>query len=397
MAFLNSFVATTVGSSAVATIQFLVPLTVTTAGAGSVTLELLDDTGAVFSLGSVSNYVLSSNANTQTVSVDAVMPLPSTLPANNAGTSYQVRATLTMPAEQPQYLYLPLTALPLVQTEQGASDQVEIRGEPVLLQLTLPNNYAYVTADLYFGNDKITSTPPVVTGPTVVADGYVWSINLATNTDITPTSLVPYNVVWRYGASSTSNLDTEASTLYLVTPVLIQLAKDILMYVNKARTSLGDKPSFSSLDALSSTRLGMDYTNLSLATNFSFTKPEGPLRQLLFLASCIHALRSQAMFESESAFDFSGQSISLSVDRTQAYESMASALEAQFNDQTPKLKQLLNTRGITEGDGSANMLAFKRGSIGAIGVGLHAASNIRTSATTSYGIWGMTATRPSIW
>jgi hypothetical protein len=81
-------------------------------------------------------------------------------------------------------------------------------------------------------------------------------------------------------------------------------------------------------------------------------------------------LRAQGLLEGEKAFDFTGQAISLNVDKTQHYTSLADALQAQIDSVVPGMKKNLAMRGVTGGDGNATG-AINRGRVG---ISLHQAS-----------------------
>jgi hypothetical protein len=107
------------------------------------------------------------------------------------------------------------------------------------------------------------------------------------------------------------------------------------------------------------------------------TNATGPVRNYWINMSEIEALRSQYMAESEAAFDFQGQAISLSIDRTQYYEALASAIEIQIQEPMRTLKQNLGKRGALAGDGNVDPTQLRQGAIGTIGISLSPVSNLR--------------------
>ena len=90
----------------------------------------------------------------------------------------------------------------------------------------------------------------------------------------------------------------------------------------------------------------------SRATNFTGTNMQGPLLDSWVTCASIHALAAQFLAEGSLAFDFSGQTVSLNMDRTPAIESTLGRLEGQLNSLVMPYKKLLGRAGAFEGDGS---------------------------------------------
>jgi hypothetical protein len=154
--------------------------------------------------------------------------------------------------------------------------------------------------------------------------------------------------------------------------------RDLMSEINKARSSIRDRPTFTAEDALLHLRLGGDnFNGFGDPTMFTFTNATGPVRAYWLGFSKISALRSQFMYEAESNFDFQGQSIQLTVQREQYYDSLAAAIENQIYDPAKQFKIILSKRGNTGGDGNVNPLAFRNGSLGAVGITLSPVSRIR--------------------
>ena len=375
--FVNGFAEVVVGNTATTTVQFILPAG-TDASAGSITYALLDSNGTIYSSGGSNTYTTTTTVNSVIAQAIVNVAVPSNVPTNYINSQYQVRLTLTIPGQPDQYMYTQITILPLEQIDQGATDVVELKGNILTIQLVLPVLVPYVTANLYYENTQINNAPPTVFGPTQTSDGYVWTINLDTSTALTPAGLVPYNFIWIYGQGAGLPNDSQASAIYIVTPSMQQALKDMILTVNKARTSIGDKPTYSTSEALSYLRNGMDAFNaFGIPTIFDMTNATGPVRFYWLKWSSVEALRAQYMFEGESAFDFQGQAISLSVERTQYYEGLASSIENQIQSPCTQLKNNLGKRGLLSGDGNVNPTVLNVGAIGSIGISLSPVSNVR--------------------
>jgi len=132
-------------------------------------------------------------------------------------------------------------------------------------------------------------------------------------------------------------------------------------------------------------RRGADWFNAySLVTTFSMTNAKNGIREYWIKFSEVIALRSQYMYEGETAFDFQGQAVSLNIDRSQYYEGLASVIENEVLEPTRMLKQQLAKRGNTDGDGSVDPNALRRGAIGSLGISLTPVSNLRLGNPNSY-------------
>lgn len=380
--FLNSFSPIVAGSSGTTAIQFILPPG-TDASLGSITYKLQDADGIVYASGNAIGYSVSTVTNAVQVNATIVLAVPDTTPTNTVGSSYQVSMTLALPNQNSVMQNALITILPNTMVATGASDTVIVQGNLSELELVLPIVYPYITANFYRDNDVINPNPPTVSGPVATSDGYRYTI--AVNTAAIPPSLEPYSVIWLFGDSNVSISDQEQSAVYIVTPTQIQAAKDLMLRINKARTSIGDKPTFSVTEMFSYLRRGMDWFNsVGVATSFTMNNAKFGTREYWLKFSEIIALRSQYMFEGETAFDFQGQAISLNVDRAQYYEGLASAIENEAMEPTRQYKQQLGKRGNIDGDGSANPATLRHGAIGSVGISLTPVSNIRLGNPNSY-------------
>lgn len=113
------------------------------------------------------------------------------------------------------------------------------------------------------------------------------------------------------------------------------------------------------LEYVESDLLGYLYRGLAMfnslpprATNFTGVNMQGPMLDAWVTCASIHALAAQFLAEGSLAFDFSGQTVSLNMDRTPAIEATLGRLENQLNTIVMPYKKLLGRAGEFEGDGS---------------------------------------------
>jgi hypothetical protein len=303
--------------------------------------------------------------------------VPSTLPVNVLGTTYQVRISLHLVSAEVVELYSNLTILPLELTYEGAGDTVDIKGNQISVSIVINGTPSVVNPLIYYGNDLVPIVVPLVpSAPTATSDGNLYTTVIDTTDQSIFPSLNAYTLMWQYILSGKNN--TEISSVWIVTTSILMAVKDLMADINKARTGLRDKPTFSVVDALTHLRLGGDLFNgYADPTTFTFTNATGSVRAYWLMFAKISALRSQYMYEGESAFDFQGQAISLNVDRAQYYENMANALEGQLDSTVKPFKAILAKRGNVDGDGNVNPNKLRHGAIGSVGVTLSAVSRVR--------------------
>lgn len=383
MAALNAFENTVLGNVAVCTAQFILKPTVNISNA-YVTYSLMDDEGTIYSTGNGSTLNTIPKANAKVVQSQISLPVPSTLPINVVGTTYQVRLELNLESSEIIELYSNLVVLPLELTYEGAGDTVDIKGNSPSVSIVINGTPSAIAPLLYYGNDLVPLQSALTTSaPTSTSDGKLYSTVINTNDSSIFPSLNAYNLMWQYVLNGQNN--TEISSVFIVTPSILMAVKDLMSLINKAKTSLREKPTFSVIDALTYLRLGADVFNgYADPTMFTFTNATGAVRSYWLKFSEVEALRAQYLFEAESNFDFQGQAISLSVQREQYYESLASAIEGSLFDHAKSFKKILAKRGNIDGDGNVNPNKMRTGALGNVGISFSPVSRLRPLNTNSF-------------
>lgn len=85
---------------------------------------------------------------------------------------------------------------------------------------------------------------------------------------------------------------------------------------------------------------------------FNGTNMQGVIFDAWVTCASYYALGSQLLAEGSLAFDFSGQGVSLNVDRTPQLEAALGRIESAINDRVVPLKKYLSKQGVVSGDGS---------------------------------------------
>lgn len=165
--------------------------------------------------------------------------------------------------------------------------------------------------------------------------------------------LRPYNLVMNVKLNTISR--QLFSQVYLINPSILSAMQALEMAINKANQVETIKGlQFREVDLLQGLTRGLDYFNNVPPSLTSFTGIDmrGTIRECWLICSSIRVLRAQLQSEGMFQFDFSGQNISLTVDRVSSIESACSHYESLMDTLVRPSKLLLSKKGIISGDGS---------------------------------------------
>lgn len=340
--------------------------------AGHVTWEIIDNHGSVISAGSAYEYVVQDTSFSRLIKASSVVNIPSNVTPTGPDTSYQLRWLLSIPEHTDEVQTESIEVLGAQTFALGAADSVEMYGDTVTISFASPKIYDTVAVELYSDNSLL-HTLPVTSAPVRVSSGYLYNVSFD-STILGAADLVPYTVSWKYSNSNTpAQVYRETARLFLLNASLSMAVEDARARVSKARTTLlgTDDTLFDTPTIITWLRRGADDFNAhTLYTYFTMTNATGGIRSAWLNCAEVAMLRAQGLLEGEKAFDFTGQAISLNVDKTQHYTSLADALQAQIDSVVPGMKKNLAMRGVTGGDGNATG-AINRGRVG---ISLHQAS-----------------------
>ncbi|MFA5669436.1 MAG: hypothetical protein WC967_09330 [Balneolaceae bacterium] len=395
---MNSFSDVIAGTTATATFELILQNTNDSAGL-STTYELLDADGAVYSQGVGGAVTTVQKNNSLLVQSPISISIPSQIPANDFGTNYQVKVSVFRNGEEITYVYSNIKVLSPQATEDlGPKDTVILQGQKGTLELVLPYNLVEADPDpnnleiacLIFNGNDLLNIPALPLTKTLVADGYRYAtqIDLADSTysdgGLIP-SLDPYTIVWQY-ITPDGEHNSETASLYGINTTIADATKVVMQKINKARASIKDsRVVFEIPELLNYLRRGRDQFNaFGQVTSFTMTNAKFGQREYWLQFSEVEALRTHYLFEGETDFDFSGQAISLSVQRAQYYDTLADKIEGVLNERVRPYKDLLAKRGNISGDGSADPNRLDKRAIGNVGISITPVSKI-----TSYRYLGV--------
>jgi hypothetical protein len=142
---------------------------------------------------------------------------------------------------------------------------------------------------------------------------------------------------------------------WCITPQIALQMSMIEDFLNKSRIeNVIPELEYSSGDLVGYLERGLNmFNSIHTITAFDGTNMQGPLFDSHLICSMYWALGAQLMAEGSLAFDFSGQGISLNVDRTPQLDAALGRIEARIQDTVVPLKKMLASQGILAGNGAA--------------------------------------------
>ncbi len=152
---------------------------------------------------------------------------------------------------------------------------------------------------------------------------------------------VPFMVTWTYNVNGIDNRIIHF--LYAVNSRTINMLANIRTRIDKAR-NVAYNPALTwyDTDLIKYLDLGLQMFNANPPTHTSFSMvnlPE-PLTYPVLQCAVFNALSAQAMAEGQAAFNMSGQSVTLDVDRTASIEAEISRVQSYIDQNLKQTKRL---------------------------------------------------------
>ncbi len=352
---------------------------------GSMTWELITTDGTVYAQGNIFEYKVQSTGFSNTALGRAIINVPSDVPPTLEGQHYQIRWTLTLPNLQKFYSFEGLTVTGLATVPLGAEPSVEIKGTPANVSIVTDKLYDNMVLELYADDVKVAESVIMTPGtspqqgPQRVSSGWYYAAVIDTSA-MTMRYIKPWTLVWKYWNSNLpSMVYSERADFWVITPALSLAIADVKAKINKARTTLYGAPDllFPAATILTWLRRAADAFNVAYGqfSYVTFVNPTGPLREFWLLYAELYAIESQYLAEGEKAFDFQGQAISLSVDKTGYLDTMASKIQSRLDNELPNIKRQLITKGQQNGDGSQDPGKLAFGAMGSVGIAISPATS----------------------
>lgn len=170
-----------------------------------------------------------------------------------------------------------------------------------------------------------------------------------------PLKLEPHSLQIHVQRPNANSYDLYTYKLWATTPQMHICSSLIEDHINKARLqNVIPELEYSPADLCSYMYRGLALFNKlgPRLTAFTGTNMQGILMDAWVTCSCYYALGAQLQAEGALAFDFSGQTVSLNMDRSPTIESALGRIEQVISEQVVNTKKLLARAGINSGDGS---------------------------------------------
>lgn len=180
-----------------------------------------------------------------------------------------------------------------------------------------------------------------------------------------PSILAPMSVNCVYTGGQLKDKRYATYKLWCVTPQIMVAASMVQDFCDRARLdNVIPELEYTQSDLMLYLYRGLASFNLlpPRSTAFTGTNMQGPFLESLVILACSAALQAQFMAEGNLAFDFSGQTVSLNMDRSPAIEATLGRLENELNTKIMPFRKLIGRAGVYGGDGSQGGRLMQGGS-----------------------------------
>lgn len=260
--------------------------------------------------------------------------------------------------------------------EARVSDIVRIFGDPKFV-LTLPTYIGdddEATFQIYQDNkplyplDNLPSLNDAAYGKNNAIDRCTFTLPM----QVPAASLGAYMLRADHTPAGTGSQRTYTYKLWAITPQIMKAMSFLEDFLNKSKVEqVIPELAYTDGDLLNYLERGLNLFNMigGESTAFTGTNMQGVLFDAWVTCATYYALGSQLMAEGSLAYDFSGQGVSLSVDRTPQLDSALGRIEGVLDSRILPLKHTLWKQGFVTGDGSAGKnLLHNSQNIGTLGV-----------------------------
>ena len=244
--------------------------------------------------------------------------------------------------------------------EHRISDISVVAGVDTNFEVNLPHVYNEGAGDvlefsLFYNNEARYTAPIPASDPSVTIhvglDQTTATLGLGGFVDPTLEPMILFITYKKPGASAV-RYDYK---VWHITPQIIVAASMLEDWINKARIeNVIPQLEYTQSDLISYLQRGLALFNSygTLISNFDGTNMQGPILDGWLVMASYYALGAQLQAEGALAFDFSGQTVNLNVDRTPSIEAALGRVESQMENAVKPLKKLLSRYGITGGSGA---------------------------------------------
>ena len=211
-----------------------------------------------------------------------------------------------------------------------------------------------VTMTLSKGNDYLIDGLDI-TDPTVKTRVGQEMTKVSLPAVLNDNNLEPHILIVDYEHVNTGRVESMSYKVWAVKPQVLVAASMIEDHINKARLqNVIPELEYTQQDIITYLHRGLMLFN-QLAprlTAFTGMNMQGVILQAWVICSTYYALSAQLQAEGAMAFDFSGQTVNLNVDRSPSIEAALGRIETQISEHVRETKKLLAKANVISGDGS---------------------------------------------
>ena len=299
------------------------------------------------------NFVLDGRPvqhTSQITSWRATLTIPDTAPVCGPGEKYRLVWTMKDDGDKPIYTAVDLftvvyfednlaTELDLVyvvNSNQTCYDRLVLPATMNPVQIVMRLLWPCSTEGLELARFNVKNKPSFTT-----TDSNVYDINVALPI-VSDNNGMPYILEWSYRINGSKKIHTEYHFLYAVTFPAIKIINNMRRMIDKARNEdINRNLQFTDVDMSHYLRMGFMEMNAfpPQITEWDFTSMPPNLEGYLTKFAAIEALRAQYLADGLSSFDFQGQAVSLSIDRSQYYQTAIDHIKADIDANFQKIKR----------------------------------------------------------
>jgi hypothetical protein len=274
---------------------------------------------------------------------------------------YTVRWTMVDEDNQTHVLKTVIEVHPCVDNRE--SDIVFLK--PVrgigYLDITVPESFNAskgdtLTLSAYLNNDPVFEELDVSdpqNGIKVTAT--TTKTNIRIRDAFTASALAPHTILIQYQKSGMMMPKILSHNLWVITPSIATAMNLVEAHIHKAKLdNVIPSLQYTPGDLVTYLYRGLNLLNTipPLATGFTGTNMQGHMLDAWLTCASYYALGAQLQAEGALAFDFSGQTVNLNIDRTPSIEAALGRIEQHIDAHLRPYKKMLVKAGIVSGDGS---------------------------------------------
>lgn len=267
-------------------------------------------------------------------------------------TEYKIRWRCLSTSEDKYQYYDTLIVDP--KAERRESDIVLIDGDEEA-SFTIPFRYTDNTNasyQIFSNNNAVLADRVLLSDPAITVDAGMDRSSVSIPAPVVNSALTANLLILR--AKVNQRPVSYSFRLWKITPQIVLAATMIEDFLNKSRIeNVIPELEYTYGDLLGYLERGLYLFNMTgVPTNFNGLNMQGVILDSWIICSSYWAISTQLIAEGSLAFDFSGQGVSLNVDRTPQLDSALGRIESRIQDTVLPLKKQMASQGILGGDGS---------------------------------------------